>query len=123
MRGRWLEDLGRDLRYAVRTLGRDRGFAAVAVLSLALGIGANVGRLTPGPTVEQADAEGQVLWRSFLQSQVAQAREKDRAASSITRRRIAVPRRWWRPTGTIAKRVRRDLVYTSFLAALRWPSR
>src|SRR5258706_2987366 len=41
VRGRWLDDVGRDLRYAVRTLGRNRGFAAVAVLSLALGIGAN----------------------------------------------------------------------------------
>jgi predicted permease len=41
VRGRWLEDLSRDLRYAVRTLGRNRGFAVVAVLSLALGIGAN----------------------------------------------------------------------------------
>ena len=41
VRGRWLEDLGRDLGYALRTLGRNRGFAAVAVLSLALGIGAN----------------------------------------------------------------------------------
>jgi predicted permease len=41
VRGRWLEDLGRDLRYALRALGRNRGFAAVAVLSLALGIGAN----------------------------------------------------------------------------------
>lgn len=41
VRGRWLDDFWRDLHYALRALGRNRGFAAVAVLSLALGIGAN----------------------------------------------------------------------------------
>jgi predicted permease len=42
----WLESLGRDLRYGLRTLGRAPGFTSIAVVVMALGIGANIALFT-----------------------------------------------------------------------------
>ncbi len=37
----WIENIGRDLRFAIRSLNKDRRFALTAILALALGIGAS----------------------------------------------------------------------------------
>ncbi len=38
---RWTEDLGKDIRFGIRMLLKNRGFSAIAIISLALGFGLN----------------------------------------------------------------------------------
>jgi predicted permease len=89
----WWQDVGRDVRFALRLLARDRGFTLAAVLTLGLGIGANtamysaVGSLPvrnlPFPDVERLvavaaqDARGRIVgvsaadfddWRAWVRS-------------------------------------------------------
>jgi len=42
----WMESLAQDARYALRTFAKNPGFAAVAILTFAIGIGANTAIFT-----------------------------------------------------------------------------
>ena len=96
---RWLDELRQDVRYAVRTLRRAPGFTLAAVLTLALGIGANTTMFgivnatmlqrLPFPQAEriallwQASAEDRTQFNIVSMPNYRDWRERSRSFSSI----------------------------------------
>jgi len=72
-----LDDLARDTRHALRSLGRSPGFAVVAILTLAVGIGTNtaifslVNAVRAGAVPYEASDRLVLLWGNVRQPQVA----------------------------------------------------
>jgi putative ABC transport system permease protein len=128
---RWLEDLGTDLRYGFRTLRRTPGFTAVAILTLALGIGANLAifalinavliRPLPfrspgelmlvhllGPDRESSE----VLW-SYPKYEVARDRQQVFTATALF-----TDREWTLTKTTHPERLQGEVVEASYFALL-----
>ncbi len=122
----WLESLVADVRYAVRGLIRSPGFAAVAIVSLALGIGANTAifsltnalLLKALPVRAPAELLQVTIGEdgpSFTNPQWEEIRGRQRVFSSVF---AYTDRRFNLSTGGEARRVPGALVSGAFFATL-----
>ena len=107
--GAWIESLAQDLRYAVRTLARSPGFSAVAIVTLALGIGANTAIFTVldatliAPLPYRDPSRLVMLWTDFRAVAPA-ARARRPRTSSWRSAGAAGSFRRWRASGSARAR-------------------
>lgn len=124
-----MENLRQDLRYAFRMLAKNFGFTAVAVLALAIGIGANTAifslvnavLLRPLPGVEDADQllqferiqRGRVMY-NFGYPDYLDYRDQNQSFSGLAAH-CATPVSF---TGSTTERIRGDLVSGNYFSVL-----
>ena len=100
---RWLDDLVQDTRFAWRTLRHSPGFALTAIVTLALGIGVNIGMfslvngLLLRPLYERPDEVVGVYSRSTTPSGDDRARASPTRTTAISRKARPTSSRTWRP--------------------------
>ncbi|AFL88315.1 Acidobacterial duplicated orphan permease [Terriglobus roseus DSM 18391] len=96
----WLDTLRQDLRFAARSLKRDRGFTTIAVLILALGMGANIAVFSlvntillrplpfrnPGQVVwlQPAEAGGGLSGATYSSDAYEDLRDRNQSFSGVT---------------------------------------